>query len=70
METEAIADEIIMLVQQLLTAAGPEWTMQFLQAGLEEAGMVQGQQMGQGQQTSQAGIGGVEQLGARMKQRA
>jgi hypothetical protein len=70
METEAIADEIIMLVQQLLTAAGPEWTMQFLQAGLEESGMVQGQQMGQGQQTSQAGIGGVEQLGARMKQRA
>lgn len=58
METEAIADEIIMLVQQLLTAAGPEWTLQFLQAGIEEAGagvdaepgMMQGQPMMQGQE--------------------
>ena len=38
MENEAIADEILNAIQQLLEAAGPEWTLQFLQAGIEEAG--------------------------------
>jgi hypothetical protein len=38
MENEAIADEILSAMQQLLEAAGPEWTLQFLQAGIEEAG--------------------------------
>ena len=38
MENEAIADEILNALQQLLEAAGPEWTLQFLQAGIEEAG--------------------------------
>jgi hypothetical protein len=37
MENEALADEILSALQQLLEAAGPEWTMQFLQAGLQEA---------------------------------
>jgi hypothetical protein len=37
MENEAIADQILSALQQLLEAAGPEWTMQFLQAGLQEA---------------------------------
>jgi hypothetical protein len=57
MENEAIADEILSAMQQLLEAAGPEWTLQFLQAGIEEAGagmdaepaMMQGQPMMQGQ---------------------
>jgi hypothetical protein len=57
MENEAIADEILNALQQLLEAAGPEWTLQFLQAGIEEAGagmdaepaMMQGQPMMQGQ---------------------
>ena len=38
MENEAIADEILSAMQQLLEAVGPEWTLQFLQAGIEEAG--------------------------------
>jgi hypothetical protein len=38
LENEAIADEILNALQQLLEAAGPEWTLQFLQAGIEEAG--------------------------------
>jgi hypothetical protein len=53
MENEAIADEILSAMQQLLEAAGPEWTLQFLQAGIEQAGagmdaepaMMQGQEM-------------------------
>ena len=57
MENEAIADEILSALQQMLEAAGPEWTLQFLQAGIEEAGagmdadpaMIQGQPMMQGQ---------------------
>lgn len=36
MENEAIVDEILAAVEQLLQSAGPEWTLQFLQAGLEE----------------------------------
>ena len=32
-----IVDAIIAAVQQLMQAAGPEWTLQFLQAGMEEA---------------------------------
>jgi hypothetical protein len=38
MEDQQIADELLSLVTQLLEAAGPEWTLQFLQAGIEEAG--------------------------------
>lgn len=36
MENEAIVDEILAAVEQLMQNAGPEWTLQFLQAGLEE----------------------------------
>jgi hypothetical protein len=58
MENEQIADQILSALQQLLEAAGPEWTLQFLQAGIEEAGanmdaepaMMQGQPMMQGQE--------------------
>jgi len=58
MENEAIADEILSALQQMLEAAGPEWTLQFLQAGIEEAeagmdaepAMMQGQPMMQGQE--------------------
>ena len=46
MDNEAIADEILSAIQQLLEAAGPEWTLQFLQAGIEEV----------------AGQGGVDQM--------
>ena len=44
MENEAIADEILSAIQQLLEAAGPEWTLQFLQAGIEEASAGGGEQ--------------------------
>ena len=37
MENEAIADQILSALQQMMEAAGPEWTLQFLQAGIEEA---------------------------------
>lgn len=37
MENQQIADEILNAITQLLEAAGPEWTLQFLQAGIEEA---------------------------------
>jgi hypothetical protein len=47
MENEAIADEILSALQQLMEAAGPEWTLQFLQAGIEEAA-------GGGEQPSEA----------------
>jgi hypothetical protein len=36
METEAIADEILAVLEQLLQAAGPEGTLEFLQVGLQE----------------------------------
>jgi hypothetical protein len=36
MENEAIADEILALLEQLLQVAGPEGTLEFLQVGLEE----------------------------------
>lgn len=51
MENEAIADEILSALQQLMEAAGPEWTLQFLQAGIEEAsagGDMQSEMMSQG----------------------
>jgi hypothetical protein len=38
MENEQIADEILSALQALLEASGPDWTLQFLQAGIEEAG--------------------------------
>jgi len=37
MENDAIANDILNALQQMLEAAGPEWTLQFLQAGIEEA---------------------------------
>jgi hypothetical protein len=38
MENEQAADAILSALQQLLEAAGPEWVLQFLQAGIQEAG--------------------------------
>lgn len=51
MENEQIADQILSALQQMLEAAGPEWTLQFLQAGIEEAsagGEMQPEMMSQG----------------------
>jgi hypothetical protein len=48
MENDQIADEILSALQQLMEAAGPEWTLAFLNAGIEQAGaggQDQGQQM-------------------------
>ena len=36
MENEAIADEILAVLEQLLQVAGPEGTLEFLQVGLQE----------------------------------
>lgn len=44
MENEQTVEQILALVEQMLQAAGPEWTMQFLQAGLEEAANAGGEQ--------------------------
>ena len=54
MENEALADEILSALQQLLEAAGPEWALQFLQAGLEEAANGGGEDM-QPEMMSQGG---------------
>lgn len=37
MENEAMADQILALLEQLLQEAGPEWVLEFLQAGVEAA---------------------------------
>lgn len=58
MENEQFFDQLVQLLAELVTTAGPEWTLQFLQAGIEEAGagmdaepaMMQGQPMMQGQE--------------------
>jgi hypothetical protein len=56
MENQQIADEILNAITQLLEAAGPEWTLQFLQAGIEEAG--QGGEM-QPEVMSEGGMGAM-----------
>ena len=56
MENEQVADEILAAVEQLLQAAGPEWTLQFLQAGIEEAGAGGGEM--QPEMMPQRGMGG------------
>ena len=38
MENEQFFDQLVQLLAELVTTAGPEWTLQFLQAGIEEAG--------------------------------
>lgn len=45
MENEQMVEQMLALVEQLLQVAGPEWTMEFLQGGLEMA------QQGGGEQT-------------------
>jgi hypothetical protein len=37
MENDQVFEQMIQLLGELVTTAGPEWTMQFLQAGLQEA---------------------------------
>jgi hypothetical protein len=44
MENEAIVDEILAAVEQLIQAAGPEWTLEFIQAGIEQAGQGGGEE--------------------------
>lgn len=44
MENEAIADEILSVLQALLEAAGPEWVLEFLAAGMEAAQQGGGEQ--------------------------
>jgi hypothetical protein len=52
MENEAIANEILGVLEQILQAAGPEGTLEFLQVGLEEmsgaGGEMQPEMMSQG----------------------
>lgn len=45
MENEAMADQILALLEQLLQQAGPEWVMEFLMAGMEAAQEGDGAQM-------------------------
>jgi hypothetical protein len=64
MENEALANEILTSLQQMLEAAGPEWTVQYLQAGMQEAA-----QMGGGmeqQMMPQGGMGGMGGMGGGM----
>lgn len=44
MEDQQIADQIIAILTELMQVAGPEWTLQFLQAGIEEASQGGGEQ--------------------------
>lgn len=44
MENEQLFDQMVQLLGELVTAAGPEWTLQFLQAGIEEASQGGGEQ--------------------------
>ena len=55
MENEQTVDQILALVEQMLQAAGPEWTLQFLQAGLEEAANGGGEQPMEPEVMSQGG---------------
>jgi hypothetical protein len=51
MENEQLFDQMVQLLGELVTTAGPEWTLQFLQAGIEEAGaggQMQPEMMSQG----------------------
>ena len=45
MENEQAFGELIQLLAQIVTATSPEWAMQFLQAGLEEAANAGGEEM-------------------------
>jgi hypothetical protein len=38
MENDKIFQQLVQLLGELVTATSPEWTLQFLQAGIEEAG--------------------------------
>jgi hypothetical protein len=52
MENDAIANEILGALEQILQVAGPEGTLEFLQVGLEEmsgaGGQMQPEMMSQG----------------------
>lgn len=63
MENQQIADEILSALTQLLEAAGPEWTLQFLQAGIEEAGAGGGMQPEMMPQGGMGGMGGMPPQG-------
>jgi hypothetical protein len=54
MENEQVFEQMVQLLGELVTAAGPEWTMQFLQAGLEEVAQG-GQEQPQPEMMSQGG---------------
>jgi hypothetical protein len=49
-ENEQFFDQLVQLLAELVTTAGPEWTLQFLQAGIEEASQGGGEQPMQPQQ--------------------
>lgn len=44
MENEQMVEQMLALVEQLLQVAGPEWTIEFLQGGLEMAQQGGGEQ--------------------------
>ena len=56
MENEQLFDQMVQLLGELVTTAGPEWTLQFLQAGIEEAGAGGGEM--QPEMMPQRGMGG------------
>jgi hypothetical protein len=68
LENEAIADEILSALQQLLEAAGPEWTLEFLNAGLQEAGGGQPPQGAPPEVMSQGGPGAMPPMPGQMPQ--
>ena len=55
MDNEQAFEQLIQLLGELVTTAGPEWTLQFLQAGLEEAANGGGEQPMQPEMMSQGG---------------
>jgi hypothetical protein len=60
-ENEQFFDQLVQLLAELVTTAGPEWTLQFLQAGIEEAGAGGGEM--QPEVMSQGGMGAMPPQG-------
>lgn len=62
MENEQMADQMLAMLTELLQVAGPEWTMEFLQGGLEAA-QEGGGEMQQPEVMSQGGPGAMPAQG-------
>jgi hypothetical protein len=65
MENEAVADEILALLEQLLQVAGPEGTLEFLRVGLEEMSGMGGEMPPEPEMMSPGGPSAMPPMGKR-----